>query len=159
MMRSKFQMVIVTNSGVTMYKGCSESNASFFIILPTMSEVDAYNTAVEAEPSHLFSIACCCRVTDGSTGAVWHNSFWHWSASEAKACHWIPPWGKNGTHWHSSMIAECFWRPNSGHEHGEAEGGAFQQWHHHSSCETVGHLADCYKCGMQALVPLWQSSP
>lgn len=33
-----------------------------------MSEVDAYNTAVEAEPSHLFSIACCCRVTDGSGG-------------------------------------------------------------------------------------------
>lgn len=33
-----------------MYVGCSESNSSYFIMLSTMSEVDA--DAVEIEPSH-----------------------------------------------------------------------------------------------------------
>jgi len=35
-----------------------------------MSEVDVGGVAVEAEPSHQYSIMCCCRVTDGSSGAV-----------------------------------------------------------------------------------------
>ena len=35
---------------------------------------------------------------------------------------------KNGTYWDSSTLTECLWRPNSGCEHSEAVGGAFQQW-------------------------------
>ena len=30
--------------------------------------------------------------------------------------------------WHSSALAEHLWRPNSGCEHSQAIGGAFQQW-------------------------------
>jgi len=36
--------------------------------------------------------------------------------------------GKKGAHWHLSMLAEYLWRPNSGCEHSEWGGGAFQQW-------------------------------
>jgi len=41
------------------------------ILLPwPMSEVDVGVMAVEAEPSHQYSVTCCCHVTDGSKGAV-----------------------------------------------------------------------------------------
>ena len=95
---------------------------------PTMSEVAVGGMAAEVEPSHQYSLTCCCWVTDGSRGAVWHNDIWHGSADEAKRCHWIPPLRKNGTHRHSSMLGEHLWKPNSGCEHTEAVGGAFQQW-------------------------------
>ena len=36
---------------------------------PTMSEADIGGKTAEAEPSHQYSITCCCRVTDGSRGA------------------------------------------------------------------------------------------
>ena len=36
----------------------------------TMSEVNVGGMAVEAEPSHQYSIIFCCRVTDSSNGAV-----------------------------------------------------------------------------------------
>ena len=65
---------------------------------PMTSEADVGGTAREAEPSHQYSIPCCCHVTDGSRGAVWHNGVWHGSVYEGKVCHWIPSWGKNGNH-------------------------------------------------------------
>jgi len=34
----------------------------------TVSEADVGGMAVEVEPSHQYSIACCCCVTDGSRG-------------------------------------------------------------------------------------------
>ena len=34
---------------------------------------------------------------------------------------------RNCNHLHSSVLAEHFWRPNSGSEHSEVVGGAFQQ--------------------------------
>ena len=37
---------------------------------PTISEVGVGGMAVEAEPSHQFSVPCCCCVTDGSRGAI-----------------------------------------------------------------------------------------
>ena len=37
---------------------------------PTSSEVDVGVMAVETEPSHQYSITCCCRVTNGSGGAA-----------------------------------------------------------------------------------------
>jgi len=73
---------------------------------PMTSEADVGGTAREAEPSHQYSIPCCCHVTDGSRGAVWHNGVWHGSVYEGKVCHWIPPYGKNCTHWHSSTLDE-----------------------------------------------------
>ena len=115
-----------------------------------MSEVDVGSTAVEVEPSHHYSITCCCHMTDGSRRAVWQNGVWDESAYEAKMWHWIPPWRKNGTHWHSSTLAEGLWSPNSGCEHSEAVGGAFQQWWQWQWVTSAG--ADFYKHGMQALV-------
>jgi len=82
--------------------------------------------AVEAEPSHQYAIPFCRCVTDGSRRAVWHNGVWHGIESQAKVCHWILPWRKNGIQWHSSMLAELLWIPNSGCEHSEVVGGAFQ---------------------------------
>jgi len=35
---------------------------------PTVSEADVGCMAVEAEPSHQYSIKCCCPVTDGAEG-------------------------------------------------------------------------------------------
>jgi len=87
---------------------------------PTTSEVDDCGMAVEAEPSHQHSLACCCCVTDGSRGAVWQNAILHGSAYEAKARHWIPPWRRRCTHWHLSTLAESLWRPNSGCKHNKA---------------------------------------
>ena len=107
--------------------------------------------AVEAEPSHQYPITCCCCVTDGSRGAVWQNAVWHGSLYEAKVCHWIPPCGKNCPHWHSLTLAEHWWRSNSGCEHSETVGGAFQQWQQWVT--STG--ADCYEPSMQALVHHW----
>ena len=101
-----------------------------------------------------FNIMFCCHVTDGSRGAVWQNGVWHGSAYVAKVCHWIPPCSKNGTQWHSSILAECFWRPNSGCEHSEAVGGAFQQWWKRQWVTCAG--VDVYELGMQILVHSWQ---
>ena len=42
--------------------------------------------------------------------------------------HGILPRGKNDTYWHLSVLAEHLWRANSGCEHSEVVGGAFQQW-------------------------------
>ena len=88
---------------------------------PTTSEADGGGMAVEAEPSFQYPITCCCCVTDGSRGALWHNGVWCGSARETNVYHWILPCGKNGTQWHPSMFAEHFlWRPNRGEEHSEA---------------------------------------
>ena len=40
---------------------------------PAMTEADIGGMAVEAEPSHQYSIIFCCHVTDGSRGAVGQN--------------------------------------------------------------------------------------
>ena len=52
---------------------------------PTTAEDDDGGMAVEIEPSHQHPIRSCCRVTDGSRGAVWQNGVWYGSADEAKA--------------------------------------------------------------------------
>ena len=73
-------------------------------------QVGVGGMAVGAEPSHQYSITCCCHVADGSRGALWHDGVWHGSACGAKVCHWIPSCGKSGTHWHSWMLTECLRR-------------------------------------------------
>ena len=58
--------------------------------------------AVVAKPCHQHSVTCCCRVTDGSRGAVWWNGIWHGSAYEAQVWNWIPPCRKIASvdiHW------------------------------------------------------------
>ena len=92
---------------------------------PTLSGAVVGGMAVEAEPSHQYSLTCYCHVRDGSRGAVWQNDIWHRSADEAKVCHWIPPSGKKRP---PLTLDERFWRPNSGCELSEAVGGAFQHW-------------------------------
>ena len=92
----------------------------FLFCWPTTSEADVGGMAVEVEPSCLYSITCCCCVTDGSSGTAWQNDVLHGSADEATACHWICPLGKRGTHWHSLMLDECLWRPDSRCEYSKA---------------------------------------
>ena len=58
----------------------------------TTSEADGGGIPVEVEPFCLYSIAFCCHATDSSREAVWQKGIW--SASEAKGCDWIPPFGK-----------------------------------------------------------------
>ena len=107
---------------------------------------------VEAEPSHQHPITFCCLETDSSRGAVWQNGIQHGSAWEAKACHWIPPCGKDGTCWQPPKLAEHLWRPNVGCGHTEEVGGVFQQW----QLRVTSASADRYECSMQALVHHWQ---
>jgi len=78
------------------------------LCLPTKSEADVGDMAVEVEPHCQYSIKFCCCVKDDSKGAVWQNGIWNGSAYEAKVCNWIPPCGKNCT------LAERLQRPNSG---------------------------------------------
>ena len=122
---------------------------------PTTSEADGGGMAVEAEPSFQYPITCCCCVTDGSRGALWHNGVWCGSARETNVYHWILPCGKNGTQWHPSMFAERFlWRPNRGGEHSEAVGGAFPQcWQVQWVTSTS---ADFDKCSMQVFFHYWR---
>ena len=117
-----------TSGSFPIYEGCSESNASYFVMFAHNIKAGVGVVAVEVEPSCQDSTTFCCHVTDGSRGAVWHNAVWHGREYEAKVWNWIPPCRKNGTHWHSSMLAECFWRPISGCEHSELVSGTFQQW-------------------------------
>ena len=62
---------------------------------------------VKVEPSHQYSITCCCHATDGSRGAVWQNGVWHGSTYEAKGCHWVPPGGKKKMHL-LTLINTCY---------------------------------------------------
>ena len=83
---------------------------------------------VEVEPSCQYSITFCYHATDGSRGEVWQNGIWHGSVYEAEVWDWLPPSGGECINWHSLTFAELSWRPNSGCEHSEAVGGAFQEW-------------------------------
>ena len=119
---------------------------------PTTSEASVGGMAAGVEPSHQHSIAFhCCHMPDSSRRAIWKTGVWYGSADEAKVWNWIPPCGKNGTCWHSLMLAEYLRRPNSGCEHIEAAGGAFQQWWQWVTFAG----AYCYGHGKQALVHHW----
>ena len=109
---------------------------------------------VEIDTSYQYSITFCCRTTDDSRGAVWHNGVWCGSAYEAKVRNGIPPWGKKTTQWYSPTLAECLQRPECGCVHGEVVGGALQQWEQHPWIMSAG--ADCYELSMQALVHRWR---
>jgi hypothetical protein len=53
-----------------LYVGRSESNASYFIMLAHGVRGEVGDMAVEAEPSHQYSVKFCCRATDGSREEV-----------------------------------------------------------------------------------------
>jgi len=111
---------------------------------PTTSEANIVYMAEEVEPSRQYSVKFCCRATDDSRGAVWQNGVWHGSAYETKMCNWIPPCGKNCTKWHSPTLAERLRRLNSGCQHSEAVGGAFQQWRQRRERQaTFRRAMDC----------------
>jgi len=85
------------------------------------SEMVVGGLAVETEPSHQYSIACCCRVTDGSRGAVRQNGSDVGVEMKQRGMieflhveHMAPTWA----------LVERLWRPNSGCEH--SGGGTFQ---------------------------------
>jgi len=86
---------------------------------PTIPEANVGGMAVEAEPSHQYSITRCYHVTGGSRGAVWQNGVWRRSAYEENRHHWIPLCRKNVTHRYSVMFAGYLQRPNSGYQHCE----------------------------------------
>ena len=68
-----------------------------------MSDVNVVGIVAEVEPSQQYLITCCCRVTDGSRGAVLQNGICHGSTHEVKVWHWIPLHGKMAStdiHWH-----------------------------------------------------------
>ena len=108
---------------------------------------------------HSITFYCCARDDDG--GAVWQNGVWRESVYEAKMWNWIPPYGKKCHHWHSLTLAELLWRSNSGCEHSEAVGGAFQQqW---QQCErqamfqTATHSSHTIKWSVSWSVHLCES--
>ena len=90
--------------------------------------------------------------------AVWKNGNWHRMSDrfvyEAKECQWILPCGESDTHWHSLTIGKCLWRWNSGYEHSEVVGSAFQQWKWQQRVTSTG--ANFYKHSVQDLVYIWQ---
>lgn len=120
---------------------------------PTTSEADVGGTAVECEPSHQYSITCCCRVTDGSRGAVWHMASDMEVRMKQRCVTELLHERKNGSHWHSMTLADWLWRSNS--RKLDCVGNIFlemvlsQQLWNRGSPPTG---ADISKCTMQALV-------
>ena len=121
--------------------GCSKSNASYFITL-----------------AHNIRGSCWWN---GSRGWTFPATFcyilllcdrWQQRGSLTKLCLiWKHAWSK-GVSWNFSMqqkwhpltqvtLVECLWRPNSGCEHSEAVGGAFQQWGQQHERRAVFQIA------------------
>ena len=44
--------------------------AALILLCWPTAEADASGMAVEVEPSHQYSVTCCCHITDDSKGAV-----------------------------------------------------------------------------------------
>ena len=71
---------------------CSKSNASHCIMLiHFMSEVYTSSMAVDAEPSHQYSITFCCSATGGNRWAVWENDVRCGNVNGTNVWHWISP--------------------------------------------------------------------
>ena len=91
------------------------------------SEEDVGGIAAEAEPSHYYSIPCCCHVTAAEEQSNKMTSYMVYACSKNVVLNSFM-WRK----WcSSSMFDEHFWTPTSGCEHSNAVGGA------------LGHLNWC----------------
>ena len=66
----------------------------------------------------------------------------------------FPPCRKNCSHWHSSLLAEHWWKPNSGCEHSEPVGGAFQLWWQWQWVTSTRR--DFYEHRIQVLIHCWK---
>ena len=99
------------------------------ICRPTTPEVDVGGMAVEAEPPTnipLHVLAVWQLAAEGHSDRM--ASDMEEQMKHLKCVTEFLHAEKSGTQWHSLMLAECLWRPESGCEHSEAVGGAFQQW-------------------------------
>ena len=136
-----------------MCAGCSKSNASCSTVLAHDVKGGCWcygNRGWTFPPISGYFLLLCDGWQQRGSLTKWSLA---WKSRWRKACHWVPPCGKNGTHWHSSVLAECLWRSNSGCQHREAVGGEFQQWWQWQRVTSAG--AGCHKRSMQAL-HLWQ---
>ena len=99
--------------------------ASTLSYQPTVSEVDiGGGRGWTFPPVSRYTLLPVERWQQRGSLTQWHLPWKHvWS----KVWNHISLFGKNGTYWHSLTLAEHLWRPNSGCEHSEAVGGAFQQ--------------------------------
>jgi len=108
------------------YNGCSEFNASYFTVLAYDTRGRCWYDSRGWNFLPIFHYTLICnRWQQRARLAKWHltgKCVWSKGVSPNSST-----W-KNCTHWHSSILAECQCRPNSGCEHSEAVGSAFQQW-------------------------------
>ena len=114
------------------YKGCSESNASCFMMLAhdMRGGYRWYGSrGWTFPPVFLYILLLCDRWQQRGSLTKWYLT---WSMYETK--------GKKCTPLHSLMLAEALWSPNSVCEHSELVDGVFQKQCHHSHCETVALL-------------------
>ena len=128
------------------YHDCSKNNASYWLVPWCQTDADA----MAVEQSHQYSITFCCCATDGNRGAIWQNGTWKYASRKDVL---FFQRRKSSTPWYSLGLTESLWRQNSGCEHSEAIGGAFQQWWLWLWVPSTG--TDFYKCAIQALVHHW----
>ena len=94
---------------------------------PMISEVDVGGMAAEVEPFWQYSISCCCRVTDGSRGALWQSRVWHGSVYKKKL-------DTEFCHVEKKALTDIYWcllniyGDKTKCEYSEAAGSVLQQW-------------------------------
>ena len=101
--------------------GCSESNASYFITL-AHSVKGWFGSRDWTAHIPLHVVAVWQMAAEGHSDRPVSDM----EVGMKQKC--TTEFWKNSTHWHSSTLAEHWWSPNSGCEHSEVVGGAFQQW-------------------------------
>ena len=123
------------------YEGCSESNASYFMMLVC----DRGGCWWYGSRGRTFQPVSHCIL-------LWCD-WWQQRGSLTKWCLTWKMWSrercvteflhaeKNGTRWHLLIFAERLWGPNSGCAHSKAVGGAFQQWLHWCEKQATFWLA------------------
>jgi len=122
---------------------------------PMTSEADVDSMAVEAEPSHLYSIIFYCHVPDGSRGGDWQNGLCKCSTS-INGCQWVRFWGIQC--YTFAWYTLPYQTPNSRCEYNEVVGDEFQHWQQWPEIQATypdGH-ADFHEHSTQVLAHCWQ---
>ena len=91
--------------GALIYEGCSESNASYFIILAHNIRGGCLWQQRLNLPTNI-PLHFVALWQYGSRGAVWQNGFWHGRAYKARISNWIPPYRKK---WHLLTLIDDCW--------------------------------------------------
>ena len=126
------------------WKYCCKSNVSCFTVLAhNISKVSIGGIAIEAEPSHQYSIMLCCCVTDGSRGILTKRSL-------TCKCIWSKDLSMNSSMQKKTAPTDidpcflnCYWNQT-------VNVSMVRCWAVCFSSRDSG--SDCYECGMQALV-------